>query len=318
MAKERYDERDLASIQNSMNLDSNESIFFARELEHVKSRTYDIQFPELTAMRVIPVSSEVNPGAESIVYGQYEPTGYAKIISNYADDLPRADVVGKEFTAKVKSVGVSYGYSIQDVRAARLAGKPLEQRKASAARRANDQTINKVAYFGEANHGLVGLLNHPNIPEYTLPADGTGSSTKFKDKTPDQILRDLNAMVSQMIAATGGVEIPDTLLLPFDVYTDIATRRITDTNTTVLEFFIKQSPYIKEVMPIPELKAADNGDDVAIIYRRSPEKLTLEIPQAFEQFPVQSKGLEYVVPCHSRCAGVIVYYPLSLIKAVGI
>lgn len=314
----RYDERDYSVIVQSQRLDSNESIFFARELEHIKSKTYDVQFPELTAVKVIPVSNEVNPGAESITYGQYEPTGYAKIISNYADDLPRADVAGKEFTAKVKSVGVSYGYSVQDIRAARMAGKPLEQRKATAARRANDQSVNKIAYFGDSKHGLQGLLTHPNIPEYILPADGAGGSMKFKDKTPDQVLRDLNGMVGQMIATTGGVEIPDTLLLPFDVYADLSTRRITDTNTTILKFFIEQSPYIKTVMPIPELKAAVSNKDVAIIYRRSPEKLTLEIPQVFEQFPPETKGLEYVVPCHSRCAGVIIYYPLSLSKAVGI
>lgn len=314
----RYDERDLAIIQQSQRLDSNESIFFARELEHIKSRTYDIQFPELTAIKVIPVSNEVNPGAESITYGQYEPTGYAKIISNYADDLPRADVVGEEFTAKVKSVGTSYGYSIQDVRASRLAGKSLEQRKAASARRSNDQTVNRIAYFGDDKHRLKGLLNHPNIPEYILPADGNESSMKFKDKTPDQILRDLNGMVAQMVATTGGVEIPDTLLLPFDAYADLAARRIGDTNTTVLKFFLEQSPYINNVMPIPELKGAVNDKDVAIIYRKSPEKLTLEIPQGFEQFPPEAKGLEYIIPCHSRCAGVIVYYPLSIMKTVGI
>jgi hypothetical protein len=31
----------------------------------------------------------------------------------------------------------------------------------------------------------------------------------------------------------------------------------------------------------------------------------------FEQLPVQEKGLEYVVNCHSRIGGVLIYYPLS-------
>ena len=139
MPKERYDERDLVVIQASQHFDANESIFFARELEHIKTKTYDKKFAALTATSVIPVSNEVNPGAESITYYQYEPTGMAKIISNYATDLPRADVKGKPFTSVVKGIGSSYGYSIQDVRAARMAGKPLEQRKANAARLAIDQ-----------------------------------------------------------------------------------------------------------------------------------------------------------------------------------
>ncbi len=41
----------------------------------------------------------------------------AKIISSYASDLPRADVKGKPTTAIIKSLGDSYGYSIQEMRA---------------------------------------------------------------------------------------------------------------------------------------------------------------------------------------------------------
>lgn len=318
MPRERYDERDLAVIRNTQQMDEGEAIFFARELEYIKARTYDVVYPELTGLKVIPISTEADPGAETITYGQYDSVGMAKIISNYADDLPRADVVGKEFFAKVKGIGTSYGYSIQDVRAARRAGKPLEQRKASAARWANDQTVNRIAWFGDAEHGLVGLLTHPNVTEYTLPADGTGSSTKFKDKTADQVLRDLNGMVNKIIELTKGVESPDTLGLPHDVYGDLATRRIPDTNTTILKFFLEQSPYVKNAIPCPELKGADAGDDVGIMYRKSTDKLTLEIPQPFEQLPIQAKNLEFTVPCHSRCAGVIIYYPLSIIKAAGV
>jgi len=38
----------------------------------------------------------------------------------------------------------------------------------------------------------------------------------------------------------------------------------------------------------------------------------------FEQLPVQERGLEYVVPCHSRIGGVIIYYPLSQVFKRGI
>lgn len=73
----------------------------------------------------------------------YDRTGVAKIINNYATDLPRADVKGKPTTAYVKSVGDSYGYSVQEMRASRLAGKSLDVRKAEAARYAADYALNK-------------------------------------------------------------------------------------------------------------------------------------------------------------------------------
>ena len=319
MAKEkRYDERDLHVIENSQRLDANESIFFAQELESVKARTYDIQYAELSAMGIIPVDGSAGSGAETIAYHQYDAVGQAKIIANYSTDLPRVDLVGKKFTADVKSIGVSYGYSVQDIRAARMAGKPLEQRKASAARRANDQIVNDIAFNGDDEHGLVGLLTHPNIPTYTLPADGTGSSTKFADKTADQVLRDLNGMVTKMLELTKNVERPDTLLIGHTTHADISSRRVGDTQVTILAFFLANNPYVKNVQVVPEfVGAGTGGTDICMVYKKSPDKLTLEIPQPFEQFPVQSEKLEYIVNCHSRCAGVIIYYPLSLIKAEG-
>ena len=36
-------------IIHATNLDANESAFFSQELRHVKSRTYDVLYPEFTA-----------------------------------------------------------------------------------------------------------------------------------------------------------------------------------------------------------------------------------------------------------------------------
>ena len=66
------------------NLDDAQTIFFQRELESVKSRSYDVLKAPLRAFSLIPVASEAGEGAESIVYQQYDMTGIAKIIANYA------------------------------------------------------------------------------------------------------------------------------------------------------------------------------------------------------------------------------------------
>jgi hypothetical protein len=48
------------------------------------------------------------------------------------------------------------------------------------------------------------------------------------------------------------------------------------------------------------------------------EHITLELPQIFEQFDPLQKGMVYEIPCHSRCAGVIIYYPMAFCFADGI
>ena len=111
----------------------------------------------------------MNEGAETTTYYSYDVTGMAEIINNYATDLPRVDIKGESHTAHIKSIGDSYGYNVQEMRASRLAGKSLDARKGAAARRASDYAVNKIAWSGDKKHGLIGVFSEDNdIPLYTL------------------------------------------------------------------------------------------------------------------------------------------------------
>lgn len=305
---------------NSVNLDAAETAFFARELEYIKAKSYDIEFAPLKATKLIPVSTEAGAGAESITYQSFEETGLARIISSYADDLPRCDIRGKEFITPVKSIGASYGYSMQEIRAAMFVGRSLTQRQANATRRANDQKVNRLAWYGDTSYNILGLTNNTNIPAASVPADGTGASTLWTTKTPDQILRDMNELANGIVDLTNGVEMPNTLILPIAQYTLIAsTPRSANSDTTILEYFIQNNPFITTVDWVPELKGAGpSGVDIMIAYDKNPDKLTMEIPMPFTQYPPQERGLEFIINCESRYGGIIIYYPLSLSIGEGI
>lgn len=300
--------------------DSNESMFLQRQLDYIKTQTYDIKYAELKARKLIPVSSEADPGAENIFYRQYDQSGIAKIISNYADDLPDADVSGQEFSAKVKTLGSSYKYNLQEMRAAVYGNVPLEQRRANAARRAIAQKENSIAFFGDANSNLIGMFNAPNVTSVTIPATGTGSSTLWSTKTPDQILLDMNTVANTVVSVSLGVENPDTMLLPLAQFNLVSsTARSQYSDKTILNYFLENNPYIKQVEWVNELATAGASSAARMYaYRRSPEVLTLEIPSDFEQLEMQIVNLVYKVPCVERIGGVLVYYPLALAYGDGI
>lgn len=304
------------------------SVFFARELDYVKSQSYDVEYPELTALNLFPITNETDEGAETVTYYTYDKKGFAKIIDNYSDDLPRADADGKPTTATVKSLGASYGYSVQEMRASRLAGKNLDARKAEAARWAIDSETNKIAWRGDDTSGLMGVLSTgQSIPLYTIQADAN-SKLKWTEKDPDAILDDINGMAKQVARTTKNVERPDTLCIPADVYMHISTKRIPHTATSVLNYLLENSPYIKNIVSAAELDddavetnpyaAASGGQGVAFLFKNDKKKLSLENPMAYKQYTAQAKNLETIVPCESRTAGVIVYYPLSCLIAVGV
>lgn len=307
-------------------IETSASVFFARELDYVKTQTYDVEYPEMTALSLFPVSSEVPEGAETFTYYSYDHTGMAAIINNYATDLPRADVKGKPNTGYVKSIGVSYGYSVQEMRASMMTGKSLDVRKGESARYAADYLVNKIAWMGSKENNLMGILSEENdIPKFVLSTvlvDGE-ERTEFCYKDADQILEDVNNMQKYVSKITKNVEKPDTLVLPAHVYIDLATRRIPDTDTTILKFLMTNAPYLKEIREANELQAESTdmnptGSNVALLYTNDPRKMTLEIPMPFLQHTVQEKGLEMEIPCEERVASIIIYYPLSALIAEGI
>lgn len=302
------------------------SVFFARELDYIKTQTYDVVYPEMTALSLFPISSEIPEGAETFTYYSYDRTGMAKIINNYATDLPRTDVKGKPVTGYVKSIGDSYGYSVQEMRASRMTGKRLDVRKGESARYAADYLVNKIAWMGNKENNLMGILSEENdIPKFvlsTVMVDGE-EKTEFRYKNADQILEDINNMQKYVSQITKNVEKPDTLVLPAYVYIDLATRRIPDTDTTILKFLMENAPYLKEIREANELQAESTdmnptGSNVALLYTNNEKKMTLEIPMHFLQHTLQEEGLEIIIPCEERVAGMVIYYPLSALIAEGI
>jgi hypothetical protein len=326
----RNDESYLGTVGR---FDAGEASFFARQLEFIKAKTYDVLYPEYKAQRLLPVSFEAGPGAETITYRQFNVIGQSKLLSRNGKDLPRVDTYGKEFTSKIKSFGNSYGYTVQEIRAAMYAQIPLEQRKANAARLSYEQKVNELAWKADGSAawgGLVGLFYNANVPHATV-ANGNWllpDGSLNPAVTPDMIIQDVNQIITSVPVLTKDVEHVTQVLMPVGHLAILgATPRSAISDTTILEFLKMNHPGVSfeaineaaNVSPAPATPLDTNSStNLLIAYAKNPDKLTLEIPQPFEQFPVQEQGLEYQVPCHFRLGGIITYYPQSIVIAQGI
>jgi len=298
---------------DAMNLDANESAFFKKSLEYVKSSTYDVKYPSNKALGLFPVSAEAGPAASEITWRQYDKVGMAKLIADYATDFPRVDIYGTEQSVKIHDIGTSYGYSIMEIRRAAMAGVALETRRAAVAREVIDKKLNDIAFSGDTSANLKGFIQYAGTTEFTVTS-GAGGDT-WALKTADEILADMNGLVEAVITTTNGVETPDTMLLPLTQYLLISRKRIaTDSEgKTVLKYFLENNPYIKRIEWLTELATgSDTSGTRAIVFKNDAQHLTFEVPVPFEQFEADKKGLTYEIPCLARTAGIIVYYPLSI------
>jgi len=316
---QRYDEGVLRIILGTEHFDANEGMFFARSLEYIKSKTYDVKRVSLNALTLMPVSTEIPEGATTHTYRQYDSVGMAKIIANYATDMPRADVTGKEFTSVIRSIGNSYGYNVQEIRSALFAGVDLNGRKAMATTRGQQELMNRLAFSGDTQYGIPGFLGNANVPEVTLAADGTGSTKTFSTKTPLQIVRDVNALINTIVIQSKGIHRATEVWLPIAQYALMSTtQNSAASDTTILEFLQKNHPGVTFRQVVEMQGAGASATDRMYALENNSENWQLEIPMMIRQYPPQQQGLEFVVPVESRFAGVCIPYPLAFAFADGI
>jgi len=321
LTHEHYDEHDYmmlatSAIARAVIREDADTIFLARQLDYVRAATYDRQLPATNADMLVPDDTSVPEWAETVTQYAYDMVGMAKVISNYADDLPRADVRSTSRAVTVKTLGDSYGYNVNELRASRATGAGLDARKAAAARRAMDLKVMSIKLNGDATYGLYGLFTHPNIPVQVLPTAGDWSGL-----TGDQIYANLVAWVVGYQNQTKGTHAPTHLELAPKAYTAASTKFITASGGTVpitpLAMFRENYPGIT-VENIWELtNAASSGTkDLGLLYERNAENISHMYVMPFSQLPPEARNLEIVTDCIARSGGVNIFYPLALLSAL--
>ncbi len=346
LSGQRFDMQDVVTPSDLSRMtgqreDASSTAFFIRDLTDIYARTFDVKYPDLKGRQILPIYTGVDPGADGFVWRSYNRTGSAAIVDSYAADMPEAEVSAVENMSRCYSLGVSYTYSIQDMRAAQKAGVPLEARKAFAARRAMEQAIDQIAFYGLTqrpggvaqaiknapatqsstdNLQAYGMTNFPGLPAFATANDWTSSSTSVQT-----IVDDWNKYVNQIITTTEGVHIPNCVVFPLSIWTVLnkKPRSVTFTEDNVLQYLLKMTPSITNVYWSLEMEVAGVKQDTttpgpAVMFmERNDENMQLVLPGGFEQLPPQMVNLAFKVPCHQRVAGVRVSYPKAFLKLNG-
>ncbi len=296
--------------------DAGESAFLERQLEHIEARIYDFKLRELKFRRVFPISNE-GQGAEVIAYDLVRGAGVAKIIANGASDLPRADTFVDRFYAVVRSVGISFGYTTRELRNAAFSNVPLEARRGVAARRGMEEKLSDMAWNGDAEYNIIGILDNPNIPQIQAAAPSTGSDRTWAggDKTPLEIISDITTVISDVVTNTNQVHKPNTVLMPVAQYEYISKTPYSDrVPMSILRYITDPLNKfdIDMIEQVPELAGTGpGGEDQMLAYERTDEVLQFRIPMELRAMPPEPRNLEFLINMESECAGMVVRYPLA-------
>lgn len=288
-----------------------QSVFLKKQLDHVLSQAFQETFPALKARSFIPINRSIPQAAETVSARIWDAYGEAKVLNPNADDFPSVSVGQREAFAPIKSLGCFFEYSVLDLRRSEMAGIGLDARLATSARQTIEAKIDKLAVNGDERVGIKGLCNHESIQSYSLQKwfDEKGKATK----SSEQMLTDINQLVSSIAEDTNSVLLPDTLLLPVRHFAYLAqTPYSPQSQVTILNYLLANNPYIKNIDSWVHLK------DKCVVYPRTPQALEMYLPLEFEMLEPQAVGMNVRIHCHARFGGVQIYTPKACAYGVGL
>lgn len=308
-------------------LDAGETIFLERDLQTKLRDSKDVKHRKLRILKenVLPINTELSNADRSFTYDVYDSYGVAKIVTSYrAGDIPSVDISRSEVTGKIFHVMAKMTYDFQEIREAAKANVPLTAKRRDAVILAIDTKLDRIAWFGDAHHNLVGLAQYPGVTAATVPADGAGATKTWATKTFEQKMRDVYNGISAISDPTNDIESPDTLALPSTIYRALGTTLLNtanptgDSQLTAMEKLLSKMG-VTRILSFNELNTASaTGGTRAIMFKNDPDNLEFFLPVTMEFFSPKEDGLAYDVPAQARTGGVKIYRLLSVCYMDGI
>lgn len=291
--------------------------FVVSQTSNIEVGVYMRRYPNQNFEELVPVVTEGNEWARSVTYYSGDIAGKSEWISGQADDFPYVDVERAKHDHSFAMRGIGYHWTLEELNVFRMAGENLPDRKASAARFLAQKFLYGLALLGDTEKGWTGLFNDPNVNAVPVAADGSGSSTFFADKDENKILRDLNEAIIGINADSGEVEMANTLLLPTSVLQSLASIRLGDTQTTILEFLRKSNVYTGETGQDLLIRsnrllstAGSGGGGRAVAYWRDPQAVRMHLPMPFRFLPpYQISSMAWEVGGIMRTGGTEIRLP---------
>lgn len=290
--------------------------FLVSQTSYIESQVVETRYPDIQYPFLIPVDTSAPPWSKSVTYYSVNRTGKANWFHHMAKDIHVADVDRAKNETPIEMADIGYRYSLEEISQAIQLGIPLTSERAASAVRASEEFIDNVALRGNAEKSFSGLLDYPGIT-IVHAANGTSGHTTWDTKTPDEIITDVNNMLTGQYVATLTVEMADTLLLPVGALTIAATKRIDNTMQSVLDYILQKNVYTLttgQPLTVRGVRGLENvgtnGSGRMVAYRRDPQVLKLHMPMP-HQFrpPWQTMPLVWDIPGIFRLGGLEIRRP---------
>ena len=158
--------------------------------------------------------------AMQVGYGITGGSGEGIMTAAAANGIPmvQADFSKGLFKAHMIATGTRVQWI--DMQRGNMTGRNMDSLLRDGLRMTYDKHMDENTYLGFKSYDTTGLLNNPDVTVTDAAATGSSSSTKWVNKTPDQILKDFNDAILAAWAQAGYDldTVPNHAIMPYEQY----------------------------------------------------------------------------------------------------
>lgn len=288
--------------------------FLMPQLMRIETGMYMIRYPALDYATFMPVDTQGNIFTAGSLYYSGDVAGTPEWLDLAGDDMPYADTSRAQFLQENHMAGIGYKWNRVDLERSNQLGINLLADKADAAQQSAERFIHRTAMLGDGTKFASGFVNDAALTVGAALTDITAAST------PDQDIAAINAVLQAVETNTLETYRADTLALATSRYNILATKRLSGTNVSVLEY-LRTNSVVGNVNMLRSrhLETASGGGNFPrmVAYANVPEVHRYHLPGGGHQFfPAWQKGpMSWEVPGVMSIGGYENRVPLAKVAA---
>lgn len=184
-------------------------------------------------------------GVGSLGQGSGNAGGNMPWISAETNDIPGISVNGEKLVKPLRLLARELSYTSVELERSQLLGQPLDSQKMDAMNIMYQMNTDQMVYIGATEVGATGLLNSADVTAGNV-VNGASGSPLWANKTPDEILADVNTLITSTWTGSALAVCPSELRLPPVQFSYIASQKVSSAgNVSILKFLEENSISLK-------------------------------------------------------------------------
>lgn len=245
-------------------------------------------------------------------------------ISPETTTIPGVSIDGQKNVLPLRLLGREISFTSVELDRSQRLGTPIDAQKTDAMNILYQMNTDQMVYIGSTDVGATGLLNSPIVTAGDVAA-GVSGETEWVDKTPDEILDDVNALIESAWSAAAFAVCPQSLRLPPFQFSLLANRKVSSAGNMSVLKYLKENSITNEVngkeldiQPIKWLTGRGTaGADRMMVYTNEENRVR------FPAVPIRREtayylGIRFFAPYIWAFGELEIPYPETIQYADGI